>query len=314
MENNLKAMNFRKIKRGMKKYWQVYLLLIPVIVWFLIFCYYPMYGVVVAFKDYYPNLGIIGSPWAEGGVFSHFEWLFHTNGFIRALKNTIVISVIKLVICFPFPIILSLFINEIVRPRLKKTIQTAICLPYFISWVVIAGIMYDILAVNGGIINNIRVSLGLDRVSYMTQPQNFYIILVIAEIWKNAGWGTVIYIAGMSGIDPALYEAAEIDGAGRFQRMWHVTLPCISLIIVTMFILQVGNILNAGFDSIFNLYNASVYDVADILDTYAYRLGIPKGETEKASALGLFKSLINFVLLLASNGVVKKLTGNGLYD
>lgn len=307
-------MNLKKTKRGIQKYWQIYLLLIPVISWFLVFCYYPMYGLTIAFKDYYPKLGILGSPWADGGIFAHFEWLFHTNGFTRALKNTIIISVIKLVVCFPVPIILSLFINEVINKKLKKMIQTAIYLPYFISWVVITGIIYDILAVNGGIINNFRMMLGLERISFMTQSKNFYLILVIAEIWKNAGWGTVIYIAGMSGIDPTLYEAAEIDGANRFERMWHVTIPCISPVIVTMFILQVGNILNAGFDSIFNLYNASIYDVADILDTYAYRLGISQGEVEKASALGLFKALINFMLLLVCNQVVKKLTGQGLYD
>ncbi|MBQ7165207.1 MAG: sugar ABC transporter permease [Clostridia bacterium] len=209
---------------------------------------------------------------------------------------------------------LSLFLNEIVNAKLKKSIQTAIYLPYFISWVVISGIVYNILAVNGGILNNIRLMMGLDRVSYITQSENFYVILLLSEIWKNAGWGTVIYIAGMSGIDPTLYEAAEIDGAGRFKRMRHITVPCISPIIITMFLLQVGNILNAGFDSIFNLYNASVYDVADILDTYAYRIGIAQGEVEKASALGLFKAIINFALLISSNFIVKRVTGQGLYD
>ncbi|MBQ9481575.1 MAG: sugar ABC transporter permease [Clostridia bacterium] len=309
---NLKK--YKKTGRGIRKYWQIYILLIPVVVWFITFCYYPMYGVIIAFKDYYPKLGIFGSPWAGNGGWQHFIWLFHTTGFTRALKNTIIISALKLLICFPFPIMLSLFLNEIVNAKLKKSIQTAIYLPYFISWVVISGIVYNILAVNGGILNNIRLMMGLDRVSYITQSENFYVILLLSEIWKNAGWGTVIYIAGMSGIDPTLYEAAEIDGAGRFKRMRHITVPCISPIIITMFLLQVGNILNAGFDSIFNLYNASVYDVADILDTYAYRIGIAQGEVEKASALGLFKAIINFALLISSNFIVKRVTGQGLYD
>lgn len=302
------------IHRSVRKYWPLYLLLIPVITWFLIFCYYPMYGIIIAFKDYSPRLGILGSHWAENNGLQHFIWLFNTNGFTRALKNTVIISLLKIVFCFPIPIILSLFLNELRIPKLKKSIQTAIYLPFFISWVVIGGIVYDLLAVNGGIINNIRLLLGLDRVSYMTEAGNFYVILLLSEIWKGAGWGTVIYIAGISGVDPTFYEVAAIDGAGRFKCMWYITIPCISPIIITMFILQVGNILNAGFDSIFNLYNASVYSVADILDTYAYRIGISEGLVEPATALGLFKAAINFVLLLICNKVVALMTGHGLYD
>lgn len=304
----------KRIRASARKYWPIYLLLIPVVVWFLIFCYYPMYGIVIAFKDYYPKLGILGSDWAGQNGLEHFIWLFTTNGFTRALKNTVVISLLKIVFCFPVPIILSLLMNELRQPRLKKTIQTAVYLPFFISWVVIAGIVYDLLAVNGGIFNNLRLLLNLDRVSYMTDPKNFYAILLITEIWKGAGWGTVIYIAGISGVDATYYEAAEIDGAGRFKRMWYITLPCILPIIITMFTLQVGNVLNAGFDSIFNLYNASVYDVADILDTYAYRIGISQGLVEKATALGLFKAVINFILLLLCNKVVKAVSGQGLYE
>ena len=309
-----KADKFKWLRRRSRKYWQIYLLLIPVVLWFLVFCYYPMYGVVVAFKDYYPKLGILGSPWAGNGGLEHFIWLFKTNDFTRALRNTVIISLLKLVVCFPFPILLSLLLNEVVHLKLKKTIQTAIYLPFFISWVVISGIVYNIFAVNGGIINNLRLLLGMDRVSYLTQSSNFYFILILSDIWKNAGWGTVIYTAGISGIDPNFYEAAEIDGAGRLKKMWHITLPSLMPIIITMFTLLVGNILNAGFDAVFNLYNASVYDVADILDTYAYRIGIAKGYVERGTALGLFKAVINFVLLLVSNKVVKLVTGQGLYD
>ncbi len=309
-----KSVKFKSFKRRSRKYWQIYLLLIPVVLWFVIFCYYPMYGVLVAFKDYYPKLGILGSPWAANHGWEHFIWLFKTNDFMRAFRNTIIISLLKLLICFPFPILLTLFLNEVGHVKLKKSVQTAIYLPYFISWVVISGIVYNIFAVNGGIINNIRLMMGLDRVSYLTQSKNFYFILILSDIWKNAGWGTVIYTAGISGIDPNYYEAAEIDGAGRFKKMWHITLPCLMPIIVTMFTLSVGNILNAGFDAVFNLYNASVYNVADILDTYAYRIGIAKGYVERGSALGLFKALINFILLLVSNKVVKLVTGQGLYD
>ncbi len=310
----IKADRARFIRRSLRKYWSLYLLLIPVVAWFITFCYYPMYGVVIGFKDYYAKLGILGSPWAEQNGLEHFIWLFSTADFSRALKNTVVISVLKLIFCFPVPIVMSLMLNEIRAKNLKKGIQTAIYLPFFISWVVISGIVYDIFAVNGGIVNNIRMALGMDRISYMTTSRYFYLILILTEIIKGSGWGTVIYIAGISGIDPNLYEAAEIDGAGRFRKMSSITLPCISPIIVTMFTLQVGNILNAGFDPIFNLYNTSVYDVADILDTYAYRLGISQGYVERATALGLFKALINFVLLLGSNKIVKFISGQGLYE
>ena len=300
-----------KIRKSFRDYWQVYLLLIPVVAWYLIFCYYPMYGVVLGFKDYLPKDGILGSEWVG---FEHFQWLFETDGFTRALKNTIIISLLKLLFCFPAPIILSLFINEVQAKIFKKSIQTAIYLPFFISWVVMAGIIYNILAVNGGIVNNILVALGLERKSFMTDPNCFYPILLIAEIWKGTGWGTVIYIAAISGISPDLYEAASLDGCGRFKKMWYITLPSISPVIIMMFIMQIGNILNAGFDSIFNLYNVSVYSVADILDTYAYTIGIGQGLVEKGTALGLFKAVINFVILLASNAIIKKITGQGLYD
>ena len=218
-----------KIRKSFRDYWQVYLLLIPVVAWYLIFCYYPMYGVVLGFKDYLPKDGILGSEWVG---FEHFQWLFETDGFTRALKNTIIISLLKLLFCFPAPIILSLFINEVQAKIFKKSIQTAIYLPFFISWVVMAGIIYNILAVNGGIVNNILVALGLERKSFMTDPNCFYPILLIAEIWKGTGWGTVIYIAAISGISPDLYEAASLDGCGRFKKMWYITLPSISPVII----------------------------------------------------------------------------------
>ncbi len=301
----------KKLKKSLKEYWQIYLLVIPVIAWFVIFAYYPMYGVVVAFKDYLPSKGILNSEWVG---WKHFEYIFKMPGFTNALKNTIIISLLKLVCVFPFPIILSLFLNEVKSPTLKKSIQTMIYLPYFISWVVLAGIMYNLLSVNGGLINNLLVSMGKPRKSFMTDPNYFYLILIIAEIWKGAGWGTVIYISGMAGINTDLYEAAEIDGCGRFKKMAHVTLPALLPIIVMMFIIQVGNIMNAGFDPIFNLYNMSVESVADILDTFAYTIGISKGYAERGAALGLFKAIINFVLMIAANALVKKLTGQGIYS
>lgn len=286
-------------------------MMIPVVVFYLIFAYFPMYGIVIAFKEYYPTQGILGSPWV-GTV--HFEWLFHAPEFTRAVKNTVIISFLKLLLCFPFPILLALFLNELPFLKYKKAVQTAIYLPYFISWVIIASIVYTLLSVNGGVVNNILMSWGLERVNFLTDEKYFYPILIFSAIWKEAGWGTVIYISAISAVNPELYEAATVDGCGRFRKMRFITIPCIGAIITVMFILQVGNIMNAGFDQVFNLYNPAIYGVSDILDTYAYRIGISQGLVERGAALGLFKTVINFILLLLANFVVKKINGTGIYD
>lgn len=309
MEN--KVLIKAKLNKRILAYWQIYVMIIPVVLFYLLFSYYPMYGIVIAFKDYLPSQGIIGSKFIG---LEHFVWIFQTPGFMRAFRNTLVISALKLVICFPFPIVLSIFLNELIFSKLKKVIQTAIYLPYFISWVIIASIIYSLLAVNGGVVNNILTTLGLKRINFMTDKNWFYPILIISEIWKNAGWGTVIYISAISGISQDLYEAAKVDGCKRFGRMWYITLPSILPIIMVMLILAVGNMMNAGFDPIFNLYNPAVKSVADILDTFAYTIGIDQGLVEKGAALGLFKTIINFVLLLMTNTVVKKINGSGLYD
>lgn len=299
------------LKKRIAVHWENYLMMLPVVVFYLIFAYFPMYGIVIAFKEYYPTMGIIGSPWVGG---EHFEWLFTAPEFTRAVRNTIVISLLKLVFCFPIPIILALFLNELPFLKYKKAVQTAIYLPYFISWVIIASIIYTLLNVNGGVVNNILLSLGFDRVNFLTEENYFYPILVLSEIWKGAGWGTVIYISAISSVNPELYEAATVDGCGRYRKMWYITIPCILPIIIVMFILQVGNIMNAGFDQVFNLYNPAIYSVSDILDTYAYRIGIGQGLVERGAALGLFKTVINFVLLLSANFIVKKINGTGIYE
>lgn len=307
----MKTKSKKKLINKIKEYRLVYLLILPVIIYYLVFSYFPMYGILLAFKKYLPSKGIINSPFVG---FEHFNWLFSAPEFSRAFRNTIIISFIKLIFCFPVPIILALLLNELPFAKLKKAIQVAVYLPYFISWVIIASIIYNLLSVNGGLVNNIRMALGFDRVSFLTNSKYFYLILVLSDIWKGAGWGSVIYISAISAVNQELYEAATVDGCGRFGKMIHVTLPCISPIIVIMFILAVGNVMNAGFDQVFNLYNASIYDVADILDTLAYRIGISQGLVEKGSALGLFKTVINFILLITANFVVKKINGVGMYE
>lgn len=278
---------------------------------YIVFSYLPMYGVVLAFKDYSPRRGIWGSDWIG---WEHFGKIFDAPEFGRAMRNTFVISALKLVFCFPMPVFMALCLEEIKQKQVRKSIQTIIYLPYFISWVIIGGLVKMLFATGDGLINQIIAGLGGERREFLTDSAYFYFILIFATIWKEAGWGTIIYTAGMSGIDICLYEAADIDGCGRLKKIVYITLPAISSIILMMFVLAVGNVMNAGFDPIFNLYNRTVYDVADIIDTYMYRIGIGEGEFEEATALGLFKNVINFTLLLGANFIVKKVNGYGIYE
>ncbi len=307
----MESVKKKRLKRLIKKYMPVYIMMIPILIFLIIFKYYPMYGIILAFKDYLPSKGILGSEFVG---FKHFKEIFIEPQFLRALRNTIILSVLKIVFCFPVPIIMSLFLNEIKIKRIRNSIQYMIYLPNFISWVIIGEIVRIVFATGDGLINNAIVQFGGTRKEFLTNPKWFYFIYIFSTIFKEAGWGTVIYMASISQINQELYEAAKIDGASKFKIAMKITLPCISPIIVMMFILAVGNIMNAGFDPIFNLYNKSVYNVADILDTYLYRTGISEGKIEIGVALGLFKSVINFALLMMANTIIKKLNGRGLYD
>lgn len=303
----------KSLKRSLNEHKLVYLMLLPVIVSILVFSYYPMYGLTLALKDFRPRLGILGSEWAEP-LFVHFEMVFETPYFWNAIKNTLVISALKILFCFPAPIILALLMNEVKQDGVKKTVQTLVYLPYFISWVIFGSIVYDIFGYEG-VVNNVLSSMGLDKKAFMSDSALYYPILILFSIIKDTGWSSIIYMAAISNVSPNLYEAAEIDGCSRFRKMWSITLPCISSIVIIQFLLAIGNIMNAGFDAIFNTYNVQIYDVADILDTYLYRTGFGEsGNFEMATAIGLFKSIINFILLLSANFIVKKINGVGIYD
>ncbi len=306
-----KPQSQKSLLKRVFEYREIYLLMIPIVAFFIIFKYYPMYGITISFKNYLPKKGILGSDWIG---FDHFEAILKAPQFIRALKNTIVISLLKLGICFPVPIIMSLFLNEMRLSKVRTTGQTLIYFPNFISWVIIGELVRIIFASGDGLVNNFIFSFGGTKKEFLTNPDWFYFILILSTIWKEAGWGTIIYYAAITNISTDLYEAAKIDGAGRFKMAIYITLPSLSPIITMMFIMQVGNIMNAGFDPIFNLYSQSVYNVADILDTYMYRTGITSGEFERGAALGLFKSIINFVLLLSANAAIKKINGRGIYE
>lgn len=300
-------MGNQNLLKRLKQYRILYLMLLPGVIAIFIFNYIPMYGVLLAFKEYMFREGILGSPWVK---FAHFERIFSDPYFYKVLRNTLIISSYRLFWGFTTPIVFALLLNEIRHKRFKKIVQTSSYLPHFMSWVILGGILFSILSLSGPI-NGIREFLGLEPKIFLTDSSSFRTLLIISGIWKEVGWGTIIYLATISGIDPSLYEAATIDGAGRFQKVRYITLPSLKSTMVILLILSTASILNAGFDQIFNLYNTLVYEVADIIDTYVYRLGLVNMEYGYSTAIGLFKSLVGMVLILTSNTVVNKIGGKG---
>lgn len=290
--------------------WQVYLLLLPGLIWYTIFCYIPIGGLSLAFKDYKANLGIWGSPWVG---LANYDFVMRDPDFFQALGNTIVISLSRLIFQFPVPIILALLINEIRSTRYRKVLQTVFTFPHFLSWVIIASIMLNLLG-NSGTVNSVLKVFGMEPVNFLGDESLFRPLLYISENWKSAGWSAIIYMAAIAGIDTEQYEAATIDGAGRLQKMLYITLPSIKATIVVMFILAVGGIMNAGFDQIFNLSNAAVRDVSDILDTYIYRITFQSSaDFSFSTAIALFKSIINFIFLISCDRISKLVGETGLF-
>jgi len=298
------------IGRDIKRDKYLYLLLLPGIICLFIFRYIPMYGVVIAFKEYNIFAGIANSPWVG---FLQFERLFRNPEFSRILRNTILISAYKLLWGFPAPIILALLLNELKNQRFKKFTQTVLYLPHFISWVIFAGIIVAFLNPTTGVINDIISYFGGRKIDFLANKRMFRSILVITDLYKGVGWGTIVYLAAISNIDPTLYEAAIVDGANRFRQMWHITLPSIRSVVVILLILSLGNILNAGFEQIFLLYNPLVYEVADIIDTFVYRRGLVESNYSLGAAAGLFKNVVALILIWSANHIVKSFGEDGLW-
>lgn len=294
---------------NMVKYRWLYFLLIPGILFFAIFKYVPMFGLRIAFMDY-NQYNPAKSEWVW---FDQFIKLFSRNSFLPVLRNTVVISLLKLIIGFPIPVILALMMNEMRSLKFKKISQTLLYLPHFISWVILAGIITTLLDPDNGLITQFIYQLSGQNVTVMTSTTWFVPMLIITDIYKGMGWGTILYFAAISGIDPVLYEAASIDGAGKWKQMVNITLPSIIPTIVVCFIMNCGNILNAGFDQIFMLYSTYVYDVADIIDTYVYRMGIINSDYSFSTAAGMFKSVVAFILIVLVNNIAKKTGNEGLY-
>lgn len=290
----------------------LYLFVIPGVVWFLIFCYQPMYGLLIAFKDYDIVKGVFNSEWVGLRYFKDF---FNDYNFNSIMVNTIAISLLKLVIGFPAPILLALMLNEVRARAFKRLTQTISYLPFFVSWVVVSGIWYELLTVDqGGIVNTLLMKIGLihEPIFWFGKPGYFWGLVVASDIWKGIGWGSIIYLAALSGVDAELYEAAVVDGANRWRQTWHITLPGIRGAIIILFILSVGSILNAGFDQIYVLQNPAVMERAEIIDTYVMTTGIFKANYSIATAVGLFKSVVGLIMLLLVNMVVKLLGEEGV--
>lgn len=298
----------RAFKR-LYRFRMLYIMLIPVMLYYLLFCYVPMYGILIAFKDYNVFDGVFKSPWVGLDSFEKFS----TDAYFwQTTFNTLKISLYKILFGFPLPIILALLLNEMLHMRIKCIVQTIIYLPHFISWVIIGGLVVAFLSPSTGVINHIIVAMGGEPIYFMIEPDYFRSIVVLSDIWKNVGWGTIIYIAAIAGVNPELYEAALMDGAGKWRQAWHITLPGIRPIIVMMFILAISGILSAGFDQIFVLYNALVMDVGDIIDTYVFRTGLQMAEYSYATAVGLFKSLIGFILIIGADRLFKAMGEKGI--
>jgi len=297
-------------KSSFRYFWTnryLYALLVPCVLYFIIFHYIPMYGLVLAFKEFKFSQGIFGSNWAG---LKNFKDLFALDSFYRVLGNSFFLSVLKLLVYFPIPIILALAMNEIPFIKYKRITQTMVYLPYFISWVVIGGILVNLLSPSWGLINSIIKFFGGEPVFFLGTARYFRSIAIISHIWKNAGWDTIIYLAAITTVDPELYQAALIDGASRIKRILHITLPGIKTTIIILLLLSIGNIMNNGFEQIYILQNGSNLAVSEVFETYTYRLGIVSGRYSFAVTVGLFGSVVGFTLLAVSNAIAK-LRGEG---
>ena len=289
---------------------QLVFMLIPVVIFFAVFSYYPLYGILIAFKDYSISKGILGSPWAG---LRYFRQFFLSPYFGRLLRNTVLISVYSLLWGFPVPIIFALLLNEFKDGKFKRLIQTVSYLPHFISLVVICGILIDIFSPQGGVVNALLYSLTGKRINFFGEPEWFRAMYVGSGVWQEFGWNSIIYLAAITGINPDLYEAARIDGAGRLRQIWHVTLPGIKPTILTLLILNLGNIMSVGYEKIILLYSPTTYETADVISTYVYRTGLLSQQYSYAGAVGLFNSVINIAILVLCNFAGKKLFGVGIW-
>ena len=293
-----------------KNNWQLYVLILPAIIYFIVFNYMPLYGIQIAFKDFKAVFGISGSKWVG---FKHFENFFHAYYFKRLLANTLLLNVYNLLWSFPVPIILAILLNQIKGPKIKRFIQTSIYVPYFISTVVLAGMLYIFLSPTSGIFNILRQALGMKAVDFMSDAKAFRTIYIVSGIWQSAGWGTILYIASLSGVDPSLYEAAEIDVASIWQKIRYIDMPSIVPVIVMVFILDCGKLLSSNTDKALVMQTAGNIPTSDIIGVYVYNVGLGSGQFSYTTAIGLFINIINFIIIITANQISKKISDVGLF-
>ncbi|KRE57376.1 ABC transporter permease [Paenibacillus sp. Soil750] len=310
--NSAKSRTVRKggLLRDLRRDKYLYVLALPGVLFFLIFKFVPMWGVVISFQNFSPFAGITGSEWVG---FEHFERFFTNPDFMLLFRNTMAINLMNLVLFFPLPIVLSLLLNELRSVLYQRVIQSIVYMPHFLSWVIISGLTFLLFAKGEGLVNKMLEGLGFARIDFLTNPDTFWAMLTVQSIWKECGWGTILFLAAMASIDPGVYEAAKIDGAGRFRQMWHITLPAIRTVIITLLILRLGHMLDVGFEQVFLMYNGAVSQVAEVFDTYVYRVGIQQGEFSYSTAAGLFKSIVGLILVVIANWISKKMGEEGVY-
>jgi len=289
-------------KSRIKREINYHIMALPGLAWLILFNIVPMFGVVMAFQDFIPSQGLLRSPWVG---MENFHYLFSMNDFQRVIVNTLVISIAKLILNVVVPLTFALLLNEVTQIHFKRVVQTIVYLPHFLSWVILASIMLNVFGFKG-IVNTITGLWGAEPVIWFSEESYFRQLVVGTDVWKEFGFNAVIYLAALTGINPNLYEAAAIDGCGKFKSVWHITLPSISSTIVLLTVLGLGNILNAGFDQVFNLYNPMVYSTGDIIDTFVYRMGLLNVQFSLATTVGLFKSAISFLLIILSYGMAYK--------
>jgi putative aldouronate transport system permease protein len=305
-----RRLGWRKIALRLWHDRYLYLLVLPGLIYFLVYRYLPMLGLVIAFKDYSPFLGIRDSPWVG---LTQFQKIFADAEVLRVLRNTLVISLLQIVFAFPVPLILALMLNELRQQVYKRVTQSIIYLPHFLSWVVVIGIVTLFLRSEGVVNKALDTAFGLQPIPFLTNPAFFLPLVVLEVIWKEAGWGTVIFLAALAGIDPALYEAALIDGANRWRQIWHVTLPGLRSVIVILLILRLGHVLDSGFEQIFLMLNPFNMDIGNVLDTYVYFKGIQQADYSFASAVGVFKGVVGLILVVGANRLAKRFGEEGIY-
>jgi ABC-type polysaccharide transport system, permease component len=306
----MKAGRRGELWRRLRRNKWLYVMILPGLLYFLIFKYAPMYGLVISFQDFKPYKGIADSPWVG---FKHFERLFTEPDFLQILGNTLILFGMNLLFFFPVPIILALLLNEVRVSVFKRTVQTLIYIPHFMSWVIIASISYVMLTMDGGIVNELIAYFGFQKVNFLLSPEWFRPMYILQVIWREAGWGTIIYMAAIASVDVEQYEAARMDGAARFRQIWHITLPAIRGVIVVLLILKIGDVLELGFEHVYLLLNSMNRRVAEIIDTYVYTAGLRQQQFSYSAAIGFFKSFIGLLLVMLANRLARKMGEDGVY-